>query len=67
VYYGLNPLASRVWKLVQEPVTIREILTSLLSEYEIEESTCMQDLLSLLEQLQCWKLIELRNGNGTPH
>jgi hypothetical protein len=68
VYYGLNPLASRVWELVQEPVTIREILTSLLSEYEIEESTFTRDLLSLLDQLQRWELVELRSGNGTsPH
>jgi hypothetical protein len=68
VYYGLNPLASRVWELVQEPLTVRQILTSILSEYEIEESRCEHDLLSLVDQLQRWKLVELRNGNGSsPH
>lgn len=65
VYYGLNPIASRVWELVQEPRTVRVIRDSLLAEYEIEESTCTQDLLDLLRQLQRWKLIELGDKNGS--
>ena len=68
VYYGLNSIASRVWELVQQPRTVREIRDSLLAEYEIEESTCTQDLLDLLGQLQRWKLIESGDGNGSsPH
>ena len=68
IYYGLNPVASRVWDLLQEPRTIGEILASLLSEYEIEEAKCTEDLLSLLDQLQQWKLVDLNGDNGTaPH
>lgn len=68
VYYGLNRVASRVWGLVQEPRTIREIRDSLRTEFQVEESTCTRDLLDLLDQLQRWRLIELRDGNGSsPH
>lgn len=65
VYYGLNPVASRVWGLVQEPRTIRELCDSLLSEFEIDESTCTRDLIDLLNQLQRWGLIELKTMNGS--
>ena len=64
IYYGLNSVASRVWAMIQEPRTVREIRDSLLSEYEIEESICTRDLFDLLGQLRQWKLIELNDGNG---
>lgn len=68
VYYGLNAVASRVWELVQQPRTVREICDQLMSEYEIEESSCTRDVLELLEHLHRWKLIELGEENGaSPH
>lgn len=68
MYYGLNAVASRVWELVQQPRTVREICDRLMSEYEIEESSCTRDVLQLLEQLHRWKLIELGEENGpSPH
>lgn len=65
VYYGLNAVASRIWTLVQEPRTIRELRDSLLSEFEIEESRCTRDLIDLLGQLQRWGLIDLEASNGS--
>ena len=68
VYYGLNPVASRVWELAQESRTVQEIRDFLLAEYEIEEATCTKDLVDLLGQLHRWGLIELRDRNGSvPH
>lgn len=52
VYYGLNPVGARVWKLVQEPATLEEILKTLLEEYDVEEEQCFQDTVELLEELQ---------------
>lgn len=66
VYYGLNDVASRVWELVQEPRTVRDIRDALLSEYEIEEAVCTQDLLDLLDRLKQWKLVDLSDGASTP-
>jgi hypothetical protein len=52
VYYGLNPVGARIWKLVQEPVTLEEILKTLLEEYDVEAEQCLQDTVELLEELQ---------------
>lgn len=65
VYYGLNSVACRVWEMIKEPITVRQIRDSLLLEYEIEEATCTRDLLELLEQFERWKLVELQVGNGS--
>jgi hypothetical protein len=58
-YYGLNEVAARVWKLVQEPRTVAEIRDSLMEVYEVNIDSCTQDLLILIAQLQEWKLIEI--------
>jgi len=58
-YYGLNEVAARVWKLVQEPRTVGEIRDSLLEVYDVSIDSCTNDLLSLIEQLKAWKLIEI--------
>lgn len=63
VYYGLNPVAARVWELIQEPRSLREIRDRLLEEFDVEDGACTQDLLALLVQLREWNLVELRNGS----
>lgn len=62
VYYGLNEVASKVWKLVQEPRSIMEIRDALLADYDVEADDCTRDLLELLKRFRDWKLVELRNG-----
>lgn len=66
VYYGMNPVAARVWQLVQEPRTLREIRDVLVGEFDVEEEDCTRDVLDLLEHLRQWNLVEWRNGKGPP-
>ena len=66
VYYGLNSVAARVWQLVQEPRTLREIRDVLVEEFDVKEEDCTRDVLDLLEQLRQWNLVERRNGKGPP-
>jgi hypothetical protein len=51
IYYGLDPVGARVWALVQEPRTIREVKRTLLQEYDVEAGQCERDLFELLEKL----------------
>jgi hypothetical protein len=50
-YYGLDPVASRIWELLDKPATIDEIVKNLLQEYEIDEKTCLEDVLEFSEEL----------------
>lgn len=62
VYYGLNEVGARVWTLVQNPRTVREIRDALLKDYDVPPDDCTHDLIELLQRLMDWKLIEIRNG-----
>ena len=62
VYYSLDPVGARVWNLVQQPKSVRDIRETLLAEYDVEPQRCGSDLFGLLERLLSEGLIELRNG-----
>jgi len=61
IYYGLNPVGTRVWALLQRPHTVREIRDALLTEYEVDRARCEHDLLALLHALAAERLIEARD------
>ena len=60
VYYGLDPVGARVWKLLQEPRSVGDVLQSLLNEYDVEPARCREDLDQLLTNLHSEGLIEAR-------
>jgi hypothetical protein len=61
IYYGLNPVGTRIWNLIQEPRTVEEIRGVLLREYDVEEERCGRDLFMLLQELADKGLIEVKN------
>ncbi len=60
IYYGLNPIGTRVWNLVQQSRSVREIRDALLQEYDVEAAECERDLLDLLERMHEQGLIDVR-------
>lgn len=62
VYYGLNPVAARVWELLQRPRPVATIRNMLLEEFDVDSDECTRNLLDLLTQLKEWDLIEVRIG-----
>jgi hypothetical protein len=59
VYYGLDPVGTRVWALLQEPRTIADLRDRIIEEYEVDPERCERDLVGLLEDLLARRLIEL--------
>ena len=65
VYYGLNPVGAQVWKLIQEPKAVSDLLATLLETYDVAAERCETDLFSLLQDLAVNELIVIeaeRNG-----
>jgi Coenzyme PQQ synthesis protein D (PqqD) len=60
MYFGLNPVGSRVWSLIQEPRTVAEVRDAILEEYQVEPAECERDVVDLLARLADQKLIEVR-------
>jgi hypothetical protein len=61
VYFGLNTVGASIWKLIQEPRTVKEIRDSILEEYEVGSNRCEQDILEILQELSSRGLIEIVN------
>jgi hypothetical protein len=61
VYYGMDPVGTRVWNLLKQPRSVEEIRNTLLSEYEVGAELCERDLLVLLEKMRSEGLIEVRS------
>jgi Coenzyme PQQ synthesis protein D (PqqD) len=65
VYYGVNPVAASVWKLLQQPRSVAELLDALVDEYDVEPERCVQDLLALLGKMRDEGLVDVRSTDGS--
>lgn len=43
-YYGLNPVAKRIWDMLDQPKSFEEIVTSLLEQFEVSEEQCSREV-----------------------
>lgn len=50
-YYGLNPVATDIWNMLEEPLSIYELIDMLTDKYDVCPSQCKHDVLIFLEAL----------------
>ena len=65
VYFGLNTVGASIWKLIQEPRTVKEIKEAILEEFDVEPDLCEHDVLELLQELSTHGLIEIVDEKNT--
>jgi coenzyme PQQ synthesis protein D (PqqD) len=58
-YYGLDELGTRIWTLIEQPMSLRTIREAIMSEYEVDGETCDQDILAFLNKMQAAGLVEV--------
>lgn len=58
-YYGLDPVASRIWELLEQPATIEQLVEKLLEEYEVDYDTCLKDVIVFSDELLEKKILSL--------
>ncbi len=57
MYYALNPVSSRIWTLLEQPLSVQDLCKRLLVEYDIEPDLCEQEVKQFLEQLLARKVV----------
>ncbi len=50
-YYAVGAVAGRIWELLGNPVTPREIVAILVDEYDIGEEQCLNEVGSFVSEL----------------
>ena len=52
VYFGLDPVGTRIWQLFAEHEVLGEIAQTIVAEYDVAEDRCSADLLALVGDLE---------------
>lgn len=60
VYWGLDPVGTRVWQLLQKQPRVGAVLETMLGEYDTAETRLRKDLLDLLTNLMKNGLVEVQ-------
>lgn len=50
-YFGLNSMGSEIWNLIEEPMTIQQLVNTLTDEYEISQNECETEITKFIEAL----------------
>jgi hypothetical protein len=58
-YYTLDFIGTRVWELIEQSLTVDQLVVILMKEYEVDRLTCEVDLIELLEKLLKEELIKV--------
>lgn len=59
IYFGLNGVGTRIWELVQQPITVQTVQQTILHEYDVDAERCEQDIHRLLGKLLDAGLVEV--------
>jgi hypothetical protein len=62
VYFGLDPIGTRIWALIDDGRTADEIVGVITAEYEVDEDACRADLARFLVALRDNDLVDLDDG-----
>ncbi|PKM66612.1 MAG: PqqD family protein [Firmicutes bacterium HGW-Firmicutes-2] len=58
-YYTLDFIGTRVWELIEQSLTVDQLVVILMKEYDVDRLTCEVDLIELLEKLLKEELIKV--------
>lgn len=59
--FGFNDVAATVWRLLNEPVTLKQLCDALMAEYDVSQELCGADVTELLEDLVAKGLVTVTN------
>jgi hypothetical protein len=60
IYFGLDAVGTRIWRLIEERKPLRIVLDTLIDEYEASPDRLQSDLLAFVDQLTGKGLVVLR-------
>ncbi|EDM25713.1 hypothetical protein LNTAR_13227 [Lentisphaera araneosa HTCC2155] len=47
-YFGLDPIGSIIWELLDEPQSLEQILPILMQEFDVTEAQCEKDCMTFI-------------------
>ena len=64
IYFGLDPVGTRIWTLLREHESLQQVFEVLLQEYDVPEPVLKADLLRLAREFTSHGLARVRREGG---
>ena len=58
-YFALNSVASRIWEVIESPISVNKVVETLLEEYEVEREECEKSVLEFIKGLEDANLVSV--------
>ena len=58
-YLGINAVGTRIWSLLADSKSVQELVTDLISRFEVTESQCQTEVENFLSDLEKRKMVSL--------
>ena len=58
-YYNMDPIGSRIWELIKDPMSVSQLIDILLDEFNVDRKQCEQEVLTFLNRLTGDNLIQV--------
>lgn len=62
-YYNLGEIGGEIWNKIKEPISVSELISTLVTQYNVEQSDCEEQVIAFLSQLTKEGLIQVAENN----
>ena len=63
-YYEFNPVAKRVWSLIESESSVLSVSEALTGEYAVDGRTCLREVLAFVGKMAEHGLVSVRSAEG---
>lgn len=63
-YFGMDRVGSRIWELIEHPISVGDLTEHLQQKFEVEPDECERDVVEFLEQLAERNLLVVQEQVG---
>jgi hypothetical protein len=60
-YFGLDPVASHIWELIEIPTKVGNLVDSILEDFDVDRETCETDVLAFVHDMVDKKMVLLNS------
>lgn len=50
-YFNLGEVGGRIWEILEQPTSVKDLVSILVQEYDVTEEQCLEDIVPFLEKM----------------
>ena len=64
-YYGVSKIAKDIWRMIESPVTVSDLINHLMTNFEVDRACCEEQTLAFLEELLAEGLLQVKDASAS--